>query len=107
MVRNDRQRRRRESQEGPSLRELVRLLAKAAARAECDVRSGLPEDERGCCRCKGGRDYLTIDEVALKLRVTPRTVRNWIKAQRLAAKRVGGVVRILSSDLERAIKSNI
>lgn len=53
---------------------------------------------------KPDREYLTVNEVASELGVTSRTVRNWIRAQRLAAKRVGGVVRILRVDLQRIIK---
>ena len=50
------------------------------------------------------RRHLTVKQVAHELGVSNRTVRNWIKAKRLAAKRVGGIIRILRSDLERAVK---
>lgn len=55
-------------------------------------------------KAKPDREYLTVNEVASELGVTSRTVRNWIRAKRLAAKRVGGVVRILRVDLQRIIK---
>jgi excisionase family DNA binding protein len=50
---------------------------------------------------------LTIKEVARRVRVTDRTVRNWIKNKRLRSKRIGGVVRIARSDLNRAMKPKI
>lgn len=58
-------------------------------------------------KTKPNRKYLTVAEVARELGVTSRTIRNWIRAKRLGAKRVGGVVRILRSDLECIIKPAI
>ena len=43
--------------------------------------------------------FLTIAEVAERLRVSTRTVRRWIDVGYLVAHRVGGVVRIAESDL--------
>lgn len=56
---------------------------------------------------KPNREYLTPKEVARELGVTVRTVRNWIHAKQLVAKKVGGVVRILRTDLEHLIKPAI
>ncbi len=53
---------------------------------------------------KGSNAYLTIRQLAEDLGVTERTVRNWITSKHLPAKRIGGVVRILESDLRRTIK---
>ena len=36
--------------------------------------------------------------------VTERTVRNWMRANQLAAIQLGGVVRISFEDLQRAMK---
>lgn len=49
--------------------------------------------------------YLTIDEVAHACRVTDRTVRNWIRAGRLPAYRVGPqAVRIAVDDVAALMK---
>ena len=45
--------------------------------------------------------YLTVREVAELLRVSDLTVRRWIWAGKLPATRVGRVLRIRQSDLER------
>lgn len=46
------------------------------------------------------RCFLTLPEVALMLRVSPRTVRRMIDRDGLPAFRVGGSVRIASDELE-------
>ena len=43
--------------------------------------------------------FLTIAEVAERLRVCTRTVHRWIEADYLIAHRIGGVVRIAERDL--------
>jgi excisionase family DNA binding protein len=43
---------------------------------------------------------MTVKEAALWMRVTPKTIRRWIKAKRLKASKVGRVIRIMRSDLE-------
>jgi excisionase family DNA binding protein len=48
--------------------------------------------------------FLTVAEVAERLRVTERTVRNWISKGYLVAYRLDGVVRISSVDLDRFIE---
>lgn len=50
---------------------------------------------------KGGIvEYLTVDEVAAKLRVAPKTVRRWCASGQLRALRAGRPWRIKSADLE-------
>jgi excisionase family DNA binding protein len=46
---------------------------------------------------------LTIDVVAERFDVNPRTVRRWIEQGDLSVVRVGSVVRITSDDLDRFI----
>jgi excisionase family DNA binding protein len=45
-------------------------------------------------------EFLTVDEVAERLRVNPQTVRNWIRAGKCPAVKVGRRVRIRRSALE-------
>lgn len=50
--------------------------------------------------------YLTVHEVAIRMRVTEYTVRNWLRSGRLVGYRPGGTKagwRIKESDLERFI----
>ena len=53
-----------------------------------------------------GRKFLTIEEVAKKLRVSGRTVMRYIKAKKLIASKMGQW-RIREDDLERFFKANI
>ena len=46
-------------------------------------------------------NFLTIDEAAEKLKVSPRTVRRWIKQGDLPAIKIGQTVRILEKELEQ------
>jgi excisionase family DNA binding protein len=46
---------------------------------------------------------LTIAEAAAVFAVTRRTIHNWIKGGLLAASKIGGVVRIRRSDVEKLI----
>jgi excisionase family DNA binding protein len=49
-------------------------------------------------------DFLTVAEVAERLKLNPQTVRNWIDRGELAAVRLGSRrVRVLESELERFI----
>jgi excisionase family DNA binding protein len=48
--------------------------------------------------------YLTVAEVAEKLKLNQQTVRNWIDQGSLPALRVGRRVRIKQSDFERIIE---
>jgi excisionase family DNA binding protein len=46
-------------------------------------------------------DYLTVNEIAARLKVNPQTIRNWITRDELRAVRVGPRrVRILRTDLD-------
>lgn len=45
-------------------------------------------------------DYLTSEQVAQALRVTPQTIRNWIKRGDIPAERYGHVFRIRRVDFE-------
>lgn len=47
---------------------------------------------------------LTVQEVADRLRVTPRAVRSWIKEGKLKAVRIGRTIRVRSEDLDELIK---
>jgi excisionase family DNA binding protein len=44
--------------------------------------------------------FFTVQEVAEALGVWPRTVRRWIKNEKLAVHRFGGVVRIAEADFK-------
>lgn len=46
---------------------------------------------------------LTVNEVAEKLRVTPRTVYRWIKSERLEALKIDGIIRIEEEAYNRFI----
>ncbi len=46
-------------------------------------------------------EYLTTIEVMQELKVTYTTVWRWIKAGKLTAYRVGGVLRVKREDLEK------
>lgn len=48
-------------------------------------------------------NWLTVEAVATALCVHHTTVRRWIKAEKLKAKKVGGTVRIRSFDLNAFI----
>jgi excisionase family DNA binding protein len=45
-------------------------------------------------------EYLTVDEVAARLRVAPKTVRRWCASGQLKASRAGRPWRIKPADLE-------
>jgi excisionase family DNA binding protein len=49
-------------------------------------------------------EFLTVAEVAEKLRVSQATIRNWLHEGRLAHVRIGRRVRIVRTDLERLIE---
>lgn len=46
-------------------------------------------------------DLLTVNEVAAILRLSPFTIRRWIKEQKLRAVKVGSVWRVYKVDLEK------
>jgi excisionase family DNA binding protein len=45
-------------------------------------------------------DYITSEQVAQALKVTPQTIRNWIRKGALPAERYGHVFRIRREDFE-------
>jgi excisionase family DNA binding protein len=49
-------------------------------------------------------DLLTFDAVAESLDVTPRTVRNFVAAGRLAAVKLGGLTRIQRAERDRFVR---
>jgi len=49
--------------------------------------------------------FHTIDEVAQYLAVSPRTVRRWIDAKRLAAIRIGTTIRISDVSIKFLIEA--
>lgn len=53
-----------------------------------------------------GLEFLTIPEVAKRLRIKPRTVHRRIAEKRLPVHRFGRAVRISVKDLERYIAEN-
>ena len=46
--------------------------------------------------------YRTLDEVAATLRVSERTVRRWIARGHLAARKIGGTVRVAGGAIDEA-----
>jgi excisionase family DNA binding protein len=56
---------------------------------------------------QANRLYLTIGEVAARLRVRPRTVRWLIRSQQLTAQRIGDEFLIEKSDLAAFIDAHI
>ena len=66
-------------------------------------RSPPPWDQLGSVSMNSAQedDYLTVSEIAARLKVNPQTVRNWITRDELRAVRVGARrVRILRADLD-------
>jgi excisionase family DNA binding protein len=51
-------------------------------------------------------EFLTIPEVAARLRVSPRTVHRWLADQQLAAHQFGRAVRIATADLARFVATS-
>jgi excisionase family DNA binding protein len=53
-----------------------------------------------------GIKFYTIPEVAEALRVTPQTIRAWIKTGRLKAKRIGRPILITENNLREFLQAN-
>jgi excisionase family DNA binding protein len=51
-------------------------------------------------------EFLTVAEVAARLKLNQQTIRNWIEARTLPAVRVGRRVRILQSDFDELIQDS-
>jgi excisionase family DNA binding protein len=49
-------------------------------------------------------EYLTVNEIAQRLKLNPQTLRNWIEQGKLPALRVGRRVRIRRADFERLLQ---
>ena len=49
-------------------------------------------------------DLLTVPEFALALRIQPSCVRRWIGARRIETVRIGRLVRIPSTEVNRIIR---
>ena len=58
----------------------------------------------GAAPLAAGDEFLTVGDVAERLRVHPQTVRSWIGAAKLRAIKIGRTVRIRRSDLEEALQ---
>ena len=48
-------------------------------------------------------EYLTVHEIADRLKLNQQTVRNWIDQGRLPAVRIGRRVRVRRADLDRVL----
>jgi excisionase family DNA binding protein len=48
-------------------------------------------------------EFLTVKEIAERLKVNPQTLRNWIDRGELPAVRIGRRVRVRRTDLERLL----
>ena len=48
-------------------------------------------------------EYLTVNEIAEHLKLSPQTLRNWIDQNRLPAVRIGRRVRVRRADLDRIL----
>lgn len=51
-------------------------------------------------------EFLTVAEVAERLKITQQSVRNWVADGKLPALRVGRRVRVLRSDFDRLIATS-
>ncbi len=58
-------------------------------------------------RADVGDEFLTVAEVAERLKLNQQTVRNWIDAGALPALRVGRRVRIRRTDYERLVTEGL
>jgi excisionase family DNA binding protein len=88
------------------LQPLVRSLARSSARLALDNYAA-DEPLLSGTTLIDAAPFLTVKEVALLFRVSERTVRNWIKNRQLETRRIGGVIRIARSELDRAMRAQI
>lgn len=51
-------------------------------------------------------EYLTVNEIAERLKLNPQTVRNWIDQGRLPALRIGRRIRVRRADLDRVLQQS-
>ena len=54
-----------------------------------------------------GPEYITVEQIAKEQQVTVMTVRNWIKANKLFAVKIGKAYRIKKEDYETLCKRGI
>ncbi len=59
----------------------------------------------GCVPDFASEEYLTVDEVARRLKLNPQTIRNWIDRGSMPAVRIGRRVRVLRSDFDRLVQT--
>jgi predicted DNA-binding transcriptional regulator AlpA len=50
--------------------------------------------------------YLTRNQVATKLQVTTKTLKNWREKKILTASKIGRVVRYKQSEIDKVLKDN-
>jgi excisionase family DNA binding protein len=55
----------------------------------------------------GRREWLTVSEFADALGITKACVRRWLLERRVTSTRVGRLVRIHSSEIERLVNSGL
>jgi nitrogen PTS system EIIA component len=53
------------------------------------------------------QDFLTIQEVAATLRVSPITIREWLRKGKMNGLKTGKLWRIRKEDLQRFINANL
>ena len=50
-------------------------------------------------------DYISVNELAQRLNLAPKTIRNWISAKKLTPTKMGGAVRFYWPDIQRRLLS--
>jgi excisionase family DNA binding protein len=76
------------------------LDARKGRRSDSDTEAAATGPARGRRHRDNDIRFFTIAEVAERLHVNSRTVRRWISADYLVVHRVGGVVRVATTDLQ-------
>lgn len=51
-------------------------------------------------------EYLTVDEVAQRLKVSQKVIKDWLRAKKMPGTKIGSLWRIGEKDLERWLESN-
>jgi excisionase family DNA binding protein len=60
-----------------------------------------PDELRSSINSALGEHLLSVSEAAKHVRVTPKTIHNWIRKGRLEAKKFGSAFRIRKQDIDR------
>jgi excisionase family DNA binding protein len=55
----------------------------------------------------GEKSLLRVNEFAAMLNVTPSAVRRWLLERKIASTRIGRLVRIPTSEVERLVESGL